>query len=240
MLKAGTSSRIMPESKMTAASAPRSSASRNSTIEWPPVSSSPSQAKRTLTGSVPAWASARGAGQQHVELALVVGDTTAVEPVFPDLGLERFRLPQVQRIGRLHVEVSVTEHRRRRVGIRAGPDLTDSQGLSVPVDDLTGSAGIADQVADPFAGADHVRRVLGSALIDGMRRNCASSSNHSLMEQAGYHSACGPLAASPVGARVAAALRSRSSRSASVGQASTARFACFSSSPLSSPSSITG
>ena len=42
---------------MIAASAPRASACRNSTIEWPPVSSSPSQANRTLTGSAPAAAS---------------------------------------------------------------------------------------------------------------------------------------------------------------------------------------
>ncbi len=33
----------------------------NSTIECPPVSSSPSQANRTLTGKVPAWASSRAA-----------------------------------------------------------------------------------------------------------------------------------------------------------------------------------
>ena len=60
-LNAGTSRRIMPLSKMIAASAPRSSASRNSTIEWPPVSSSPSQQKRTLTGSSPGGASSRAA-----------------------------------------------------------------------------------------------------------------------------------------------------------------------------------
>ena len=53
MLKIGTPRRRKPLSKMTATSAPRSSWSTNSTIEWPPVSSSPSQAKRTLIGSFP-------------------------------------------------------------------------------------------------------------------------------------------------------------------------------------------
>ena len=61
MLNAGMSRAIMPLSKITPASAPRSSASRKSTIEWPPVSSSPSQQKRTLTGSSPASASSRAA-----------------------------------------------------------------------------------------------------------------------------------------------------------------------------------
>ena len=61
MSNAGRSRAIMPLSKITAASAPRSSAARNSTIECPPVSSSPSQAKRTLTGSSPARASSRAA-----------------------------------------------------------------------------------------------------------------------------------------------------------------------------------
>ena len=59
MLNAGSPRRIMLESKTTAASAPRSSAARKSTIECPPVSSSPSQQTRTLTGSSPAAASSR-------------------------------------------------------------------------------------------------------------------------------------------------------------------------------------
>ena len=60
-LKQGTPRASMLLSKITHASAPRSSASRNSTIEWPPVSSSPSQAKRTFTGSRPAAASSAAA-----------------------------------------------------------------------------------------------------------------------------------------------------------------------------------
>ena len=94
---------------------------RNSTIEWPPVSSSPSQAKRTLTGSSPARASSRAAGEQQVQLALVVGDPAAVQVLAADLGLERRRLPQLERIGRLHVEVAVAEDRRRVGRSRATP-----------------------------------------------------------------------------------------------------------------------
>ena len=54
---AGTPRRSIAESKMMHASAPRSSRSRNSTIECPPTSSSPSQAMRMFTGSSPAAAS---------------------------------------------------------------------------------------------------------------------------------------------------------------------------------------
>ena len=57
---------------MIAASAPRSSAARKSTIEWPPVSSSPSQQNRTFTGSSPAAAELARRREQHVELSLVV------------------------------------------------------------------------------------------------------------------------------------------------------------------------
>ena len=47
----------MPPSKMTHASAPRSSCSRNWTIDWPPTSSSPSETTRMLIGSAPSAAS---------------------------------------------------------------------------------------------------------------------------------------------------------------------------------------
>ncbi len=47
----------MCASKITQASAPRSSSAIQSTIEWPPISSSPSQPMRTLTGRAPSAAS---------------------------------------------------------------------------------------------------------------------------------------------------------------------------------------
>jgi hypothetical protein len=56
-------------------------------------------------------------GQEHVELTLVVGDPASVDVLAPDLGLKRRRLPQVQRVLGLHVEMAVAEHRGRRVGV---------------------------------------------------------------------------------------------------------------------------
>ncbi len=150
MLNAGTSRRIMPLSKMIAASAPRSSASRKSTIEWPPVSSSPSQQNRTLTGQLAcARELARGV-EQHVELALVVDRAASVEVVVADLGLERIRVPELERVGRLHVEVPVAEDRRRRVGVRRGAELADRERLAVPVDELALAAGVADEGCRPI------------------------------------------------------------------------------------------
>ena len=93
------------------------------------------------------------ARQQHVELALVVGDAPTVESIAPDLRLERRRFPEVERIGWLHVEVPVAEHRGRRVCVARCANLAHGQRLAVPVDDLTGPAGSADQIADPFARA---------------------------------------------------------------------------------------
>ncbi len=51
-------------------------------------------------------------GEQHVELAFVVDRSAAVEIAVSDLRLERRRLPELERIGRLHVEVPVAEHGR--------------------------------------------------------------------------------------------------------------------------------
>ena len=48
-----------------------------------------------------------GGLEQHVELALVVGDAARVEPVVALDELERIRVPELERVGRLHVEVPV-------------------------------------------------------------------------------------------------------------------------------------
>ena len=162
-LNAGTSRRIMPLSKMIAASAPRSSASRNSTIECPPVSSSPSQQKRTFTGSSPARASSRAADEQHVELALVVDGAAAVQIVAADLRLERVALPQLERVGRLHVEVPVADHRRRALRSARRAQLADRERLAVPVDHLALAARLADQRAHPL------RRPLDVGGVRGVR-----------------------------------------------------------------------
>ena len=51
---------------------------------------------------------------EHVPL--VVRDSARVQAAVPLRELERGRLPQVERIRRLHVEVRVAEDRRRRLG----------------------------------------------------------------------------------------------------------------------------
>ena len=167
-LKAGTSRRIMPLSKMIAASAPRSSASRNSTIEWPPVSSSPSQQKRTFTGKLAGARKLACRDEQHVELALVVDRAAAVQIVATDLGLERVALPQLERVRRLHVEVPVADDRRRALGAVRGAQLADRERLSVPVDHLARAARLADEVTHPARGSLHIR---GVRVVRTDRRN---------------------------------------------------------------------
>ena len=140
----------MPLSKTIAASAPRSSAAIQSTIEWPPISSSPSQAKRRLTGSSPAAREQLGRLEQHEELPLVVGDAARVEPAVALDELERRRLPELERIGRLDVEV----RRRQRIvgaasGLVRGADLADDERPLAPRDHLRGTAGAADPVGAP-------------------------------------------------------------------------------------------
>src|SRR5688500_17297891 len=62
--------------------------------------------------------------QLHPELPLVVGDATGVEPLTARLGREGLALPQLERIGRLHVVVPVDEDggRIRRPGDLAGDE----------------------------------------------------------------------------------------------------------------------
>ena len=95
--------------------------------------------------------------EEHVELALVVDRAAPVEVLTADLRLERRRIPQLERVGRLHVEVSVAEDGR---GVAApgrtvfrGTDLADRERLAVPVDELTLAACAPDERADPLAGA---------------------------------------------------------------------------------------
>ena len=52
----------------------------------------------------------------HEHLALVVGRAARVDLAVADRRLERRRLPQVERIDRLHVVVAVEENGRRRLG----------------------------------------------------------------------------------------------------------------------------
>ncbi len=67
--------------------------------------------------------------EQHVELALVVGDSPGVEPPVPHLGLEGLAFPLVERIGRLDVEMPVGDHGRRRIGVGGRAQLADHKRM---------------------------------------------------------------------------------------------------------------
>ncbi len=77
-------------------------------------------ARRLQEGHQLALVVLRAARHDHLAVGLVVGDAR----------LERRRLPQLQRIGRLHVVVAVEQHVRRRLAARpccAGPPPWDGR-----------------------------------------------------------------------------------------------------------------
>ena len=57
----------------------------------------------------------------HEDLALVVGGAARVDLAVADRRLERRRLPQLDRIDRLHVVVAVEEDRRRALRASQSP-----------------------------------------------------------------------------------------------------------------------
>ena len=147
----------MPASKITAASAPRSSCAIQSTIEWPPISSSPSQAKRTFTGSAPSAASSRrglAAGGTAAPCRRRPRARRATRPRI--VGSNGGRLPEIERIGRLDVEMSVDEHGRRAVGVHRRAKLADRERPAVEVDQLTLAARVPDERREPLAGGADV------------------------------------------------------------------------------------
>ena len=100
-------------------------------------------------------------GEQHEELALVVDGAAAVEVAVAQLGLERPALPQVERVGRLHVEVAVADDRRR---VAAPLDARISPMASGWPSQSTTSASPptrAHEVAHPLARAHDVAGVRG-------------------------------------------------------------------------------
>ena len=91
-----------------------------------------------------------------------------VEPLVPDRRLERVGLPELERRGRLHVEVAVGEDRRRGRGTVRGRDLAhDERPLSVQ--DELGLAAAATNLVDHSAARTTSSACAGSALTDGMR-----------------------------------------------------------------------
>ena len=160
-MNAGCPRRIIPPSRISAASAGPSSASTHFSIESPPTSSSPSKAKRTLTGNVALVGQLAHGLDEDEHVPLVVRDSARIEAAVPLRELERGRLPQVERIRRLHVEVRVAEDGRRRLGLPGRRDLADDERPCPPRHELRGPAGAADMARHPLASGDDVRGVTG-------------------------------------------------------------------------------
>ena len=94
----------------------------------------------------------------HEDLALVVGGAARVDLAVADRGLERRRLPQVERIDRLDVVVAVEQDRRR--ALRRQPVAVDdrvARRLDQP--DVL-HADPAQFVGRPFGAAAHVGLML--------------------------------------------------------------------------------
>ena len=123
-----------------------------------PTSSSPSRMTSDVDRQLAVLLQVRLDGLEvHEDLALVVGRAARVDLAVAHGGFERRRLPQLDRIDRLHVVVAVEEDRRRPFGAQP-----------VAVDD--GKAGRLDQPHVLHADAPHlVGRPLGAALhVAGM------------------------------------------------------------------------
>ena len=95
--------------------------------------------------------------QEHVPL--VVGDPAREETAVAMRELERRRLPEIERILRLNVEVRVAEHRRCRLGTLRGRHLADDERSRAPRNELGRSPGGADLLRNPFSSRHDVRRV---------------------------------------------------------------------------------
>ena len=95
--------------------------------------------------------------EQAVDLALVVGGAAAVEAPLAHGGVERRRLPLLERIGRLDVIVPVDEQRGLPRHPRA---LRPHDGMSFSLDEVHhGAAQAAELVHQPHGGAPAVGRM---------------------------------------------------------------------------------
>src|SRR5262249_20351762 len=87
------------------------------------------------------------------------GDAARVEDAVPHRRLERRRLPQLERVRWLDVEVAVDENSRGVVPGR-GPHLADGQRAAEIADDLGFATGGPYPLADPPGRAQQVARML--------------------------------------------------------------------------------
>ena len=94
--------------------------------------------------------------EDEPQLSLVVGDASSVRPFAANLELERVRLPELERRGRLDVEVVVDEHGRRIAGAVRRGNLAQHELALAERRQLGGAADAADELAHPLARAFHV------------------------------------------------------------------------------------
>jgi hypothetical protein len=126
----------------------------------------------------------RGGLQQEVRVALVVDGAAAVDPPVADLRLEGRRLPEVERRGRLDVEVAVQEDGGRIAVPRGGGNLAEGEGVCRHRVQLGPAPRLADEVADPLTGA---------ADVGGVRRIGAHARDAQELEELLEPSRIGPL-----------------------------------------------
>ena len=185
MLNAGSPLRIIPLSKITAAPAPRSSDSRYSTTECPPVSSSPSQTKPHVDRQL--------SGPGELARGAAAGDTAA--PCRPrPRGRRDTRLGSpaqtaatpTARAGRVVAHRSVRSRERWALALRQY-SLGD---LRSPTADHANRSARHSPPAPRMSSHTHSpacrtsAACSASALIDWMRRNSLSSSNHAAIARA--------------------------------------------------------
>ena len=112
--------------------------------------------------------SARGLHEDE-QLGLVVRYAARIEPAVALGELERRRFPELERVGRLHVEVRVTEDGRRRLRAFGCGDFADDQRpAAVPGNDVDGPSGVANLLRHPPRRRDDVP---GMCRVGADRRN---------------------------------------------------------------------
>ena len=121
---------------------------------------------RTFTGSLPSAASSAAPLRSMYSWPLSSATPRAKSHSPRIVGSNGGRLPEIERLGRLDVEVPVDHHRRRVVGVHRRTQLADRQRAPAEVGELALAAARADEIDDPLPRAPDVlvvRRVRAEA-----------------------------------------------------------------------------
>ncbi len=101
----------------------------------------------------------------QIELSLVIDRAARVDAPAANRGLKRGRFPELERLGRLNVVMSVNKHRRSAIA-RFAP-FGDHDWVSVGRDNLRGQTDIAHARGEPLSCAHHVPAMLGTRADTG-------------------------------------------------------------------------